>query len=141
MLRAGADTAEPGLLRVLRAGAGSGAGSDTAGPGFRAGAGPVQSTDRTSPGRSRPVGGTGSGCPIGAPGGGNRLDSVHNPLVTTPPVQEEFEVEPSRVGPSEAGAHKADQVVASLPASQVDFPPLRRSSRVKTRPDIYQAGT
>ena len=30
-------------------------------------------------------------------------------------------------------------MAASLPASQVDFPPLRRSSRVKTRPDIYQA--
>ena len=113
VLRAGADTAEPGLLRVLRAGAGSGAGSDTAEPGLRAGADPVQSTDRTSPSRSQAVGGPGIGSgrdsrPIGAPGGGNRLDSGFHPLVTTPPVQEEFEVEPSRVGQSEAGAHKAD---------------------------------
>ena len=91
------------------------------------------------------MGGTGSGSgrdsrPIGASGGGNRLDSDVHPLVTTPPVQEQFVVE-HPVGRSEAGGHRADQVAASLPASQVDFPPLRRSSRVKTRPDIYQAGT
>ena len=83
---------------MLRAGAGCGAGSDTAEPGLRAGADPVQSKDRTSPSRSRAAGGTGSGSgrdshPIGAPGGGNRLNSGYHPLVTTPPVQEEFEVE------------------------------------------------
>ena len=88
------------------------------------------------------MGDTGSGSgrdsrPIGAPGVGNRLDSVYHPLVTTPHVQEEVEVE-HRV---EAERHRANKVAASLPASQVDFPPLRRSSRVKTRPDIYQAGT
>ena len=61
-------------------------------------------------------------------------------LLTLAPVQEEFEVE-HQVGQSEAGAQKSDQVAENLPASQTDFPPLRRSSRVKPRPDIYQAGT
>ena len=59
---------------------------------------------------------------------GQRADSVQSRV----PVKEQEQ---------DLGAHELDQVAASLLASQVDFPPLRRSSRLKTRPDIYQAGT
>ena len=132
-------------------GAGSGAGTegrqgpDTAQPGLRAGAAPVQSTDRASPGRGQAVGGHGScsggsGCLTAAPEGENSLESGgHLPVVTTPPVQEGCAVE-HRVELSDNGSNKSNQVVVNLPALQIDFPPLHRSCRVKTQPDIYQAG-
>ena len=61
-----------------------------------------------------------SGLLLGATEGGNRLDSGHLPLVTTPPVQEGRELE-HKVGRSETGSHKSDQVFLNLPASQIEF--------------------
>ena len=92
------------------------------------------------------LGSPGEGPGPESPGGSSRLPegrgrsgSGHPPLGSLPPVQECVGGVP-RVEQSEAGTQKHDQVAQIPLTSPTEFATLRRSTRVRNKTDIYQAG-
>ena len=88
----------------------------------------------------------GTGHPAVLPEAAKRLDSVENsPVVTPVPTQEgqgtgtglEYRVQPG-LGDTESSLES--QVDLTIPGIPVDDVPLRRGTRIRNRPDKYQAG-